>query len=94
MERQQLAAEPEKLQSSFAFKCTLSIISCPTTLTCCPCNEFTLSKVHLGPRVCGVISATTLVLSIGPGLPNMGFGLVLKICCASAGSKPMPIWKS
>src|SRR5690349_13747800 len=64
VDRQQLAFAPAKPQSSLAFKCVLSIISCPTTLTCWPCREFTRANVHFGRRVCGVISATTLVLSI------------------------------
>src|SRR5438552_1084836 len=51
VERQQLASAPVKAQSSLVFKCTLSTISCPTTLTCWPCRELTRANVHFGPRV-------------------------------------------
>src|SRR5439155_4328551 len=94
VERQQLAFAPTKPQSSLVFKCVLSIITCPTTLTCWPCREFMRANFHFGLRVCGVISATTLVLSISVGWPNTGCGLFFKICCANAGSNPRPMWKS
>src|SRR5438045_2021176 len=51
VERQQLTSAPVKAQSSLVFKCTLSTISCPTTLTCRPCREFTRANVHFASRV-------------------------------------------